>query len=165
MNGSGSWLARIGLVTALSVTLAVLAVPSAGRAAGVTSDNAHSVSAYLMQRGIEAFNADKATQAIDYLEHAVVAHPKNARAFAWLGKSHERAGRRDRAMKHYTTALAIDPDDLKALQWAGEAALADGKAEDAARNLERLRRLCSGRCPEFRALNTAVQTANKPAQP
>ncbi len=159
-NGTRGRLAVFGLGMALSLT-----APACVNAAGVTYDNAHSVSAYLLQRGIEAFEAKKTSKAIDFLEQAVVANPKNARAFAYLGKSHESAGRRDRAVKHFETALAIDPDDLKALQWAGEAALTQDRREDAEKNLERLRRLCKERCAEFRTLNTAIQSAEKPAQP
>ncbi len=126
------------------------------QAQGVTEETAPAVSAQLLQRGIDALNASQTDEAMDLLEQAIVAHPKNARAFAYLGQAHEKAGDMDKARKNYEAALSIDPDDLKALMWAGLAAIEKEELEAAQTHLERLRRLCSGRCAEFRTLSEAL---------
>ncbi len=144
--------------------LVLLAAAPPALARGVTGETAPAVSAFLLQRGIDALNEGRSDEAIDFLEQSVVAYPRNARAFAYLGRAHGTAGRKERATKYFETALAIDPDDLKALQWAGEAALAAEDRETAERNLARIRRLCSGRCAEYRDLNRALGTQTPAGQ-
>ncbi len=148
-------MAMLAVLVVTGLSLSTAPVP----AQGVTSENAGAVSDYLMGEGVKALDREEFASALDYFEQAVVAHPRNATAFAYLGRTHDLDGRPEVANRKYTTALAIDPDDRKALQWAGEAAAKTGDMETAKGHLARLRTVCGGRCPEQRSLERAVTEA------
>jgi tetratricopeptide (TPR) repeat protein len=74
--------------------------------------------------------------AIREFERSITLEPT---VLAWtnLGALHENAGRVDAALSAYDAALALEPDDVTALYYAGRASLKAGDAEAARALLER----------------------------
>jgi hypothetical protein len=75
-----------------------------------------------------------------------------ANALAWtnIGALHERRGRIQAALSAYAAALALEPDNIDALHYAGRASLKAGRRDDAQRHLERAVSLAPDR-PDIRA--------------
>ncbi len=144
-------------LSAAGLLALALALPISGAHAQVNAENAQSVSNVLMAKGTSALENDEADQAINFLEQSVTAYPRNARAFGHLGHAHETAGDLEKARKYYAIALAIDPEDRKALLWDGQAALEEDDMDAAQERLASLERLCDGRCVEFRTLTDSIK--------
>ncbi len=56
-------------------------------------------------------------EAADALEQAVALAPRDADAWAYLGRAREMTGRRDEAMEAYRRALDLDPGNRQAARW------------------------------------------------
>lgn len=106
--------------------------------------------------GAAALRSEDYQEARQALERAIVADPKNARAYAYLGQIHQRLGDMHEARKYYRIALELDPDQIEGLSWAGQSDVALGQIERAREKLERLRRICGPRCAEYRALERSL---------
>ena len=138
---------------ALSLLVLVLAVTGAG---------ASTVSDALIARGQKALAMRDYAAARRAFEQAIVADPRNVRAYTDLGFVNQQTGAVDKAWKYYQTALELEPNDVGALSRSGHLDLAIGRLETAEQKLAKLRRLCAT-CPEFHQLNHAV-TAQKARQ-
>lgn len=106
--------------------------------------------------GAVALRSEDYQEARQALERAIVADPKNARAYAYLGQVHQQLGALHEARKYYRIALEIDPDQVEGLSWAGQSDVALGQIDQAQEKLERLRRLCGPGCAEYRALERSL---------
>lgn len=122
------------------------------------TDATRAVSHSLLGKAIEAMESTGYDTAMPLLEQAVVADPKNARAYTYLGQAYHHQGKDDLASKYYAIALDIDPDQIHALQWSGELALTEDAVDVAEARLSRLSRLCGPECPEYKALQGALST-------
>ena len=89
-------------------------------------------------------------------EQAVVANPRNATAYSYLGLAAQRAGDKDNAKKYFDLALDIDPNEVHALSWGGQADLTAADLEGAQAKLQRLSRLCGPGCAEYKLLSDSV---------
>ncbi len=115
------------------------------------------------QRMTEAGNAalarGDANAAIDSFEAALASDPKNVAAFSGIAQGYEKLGLPGKAVKYYREALALNPQDLAALEGQGKALIARGATARAQINLARIKALCKTECLAATRLQTALTTA------
>ena len=74
------------------------------------------VSEVLLGDGIAMVQQKKFEESVPLFEQSVVADPKNAQAFAYLGFSHQQTGNIPDARKYFEIALSIDPDEVACIK-------------------------------------------------
>ncbi len=111
--------------------------------------------------GLRALAAEDFAGAVQQLERAIVADPKNSNAYYHLGRSHRGLGDSDRALKYLRLALQIDPNHFAALRERGETLLAQGKRKEARGILDELSNRCGDSCPDAAALRDAIRAAGE----
>ncbi|WP_448586493.1 tetratricopeptide repeat protein [Thermaurantiacus sp.] len=102
-------------------------------------------------------------EAIDRFESALAVDPRNIGAYIGLARAAEAQGLPGKAARFYREALEIDPSHREALAGQGIAFLKRGARARAEANLERLKALCAGPCPEAQVLATALAAPAPPA--
>ena len=105
-----------------------------------------------LDAGIAAYEAKDYRGAIQQLEIAIVADPKNPEGYFRLSQSHRALGNYRRALKYVRLTLAIEPNHLAALRERGMTLLQAGQPEDARVALEQLGEKCDRACPEYESL-------------
>jgi Flp pilus assembly protein TadD len=110
----------------------------------------------LLERGISALEKNQADNGRQLLEQSVAANPRNATAYSYLGLAAQRSGDTEHAKKYFNLALDIDPNELHALSWGGQADLSSADLEGAQAKLQRLSRLCGPGCAEYKLLSESV---------
>lgn len=162
---------RIGLA-ALALALALGAMPAdAARprtaapdpapARGLPDSQIAPLSLQMMKAGEAHLAAGKADAATDSFEAALAADPRNRRAYMGLARAAEAQGLPGKAVRYYREALELDPNDLAALEAQGLALVERGAAARAGDNLERVKKLCQGSCPEADRLAAAIAKGPK----
>ncbi len=106
--------------------------------------------------GDAALTAKKPAEAIDAFEAALAVDPKSAAGFTGIARAYDALALPGRAIRYYREALALQPNDLGALEGQGEALIARGATTRARVNLDRIKTLCKGDCPQARKLETAL---------
>ena len=160
-------------VLLLGVTASTIAVPVVGQepvASAPRGDDAVNVqSAELLQKGEAALAAGNYAAADDALEAALVADPKNRKAFVALARVAAKQQLYGQAIRFTNRALVLEPTDREALKVQGEAMVEAGATARAKDTLAKLQKLCTSGCPEAAALSAAIQrgptmaAATKPA--
>lgn len=112
----------------------------------------------------EAIKAEHWAAAIKLLDEAAVKAPKDADVHNLLGYSHRKAGRLTVALKHYKTALTLDPNHKGAHEYIGEAYVITGDMKQAQYHLKELERLCPAGCEEREDLQKAIAAASAKAK-
>lgn len=148
---------RRGALAGLLALLAALAASPTAEAGKYTERYAK-VSEALVAKGKAALEKGDYKAAAQAFEQAVVANPRNALGFTYLGVTKLRMGERPLAKKYFDTALEIDPNQIQALSWAGQADLSASNLESAEAKLRRLSRLCGPNCIEYKQLSEAVSS-------
>jgi len=149
------------LTRELMLAVATGALLSLNVHANLGSDNEESTEASF-QAGKEAIKAEDWNKAVDQLEKAVSAEPKNADARNFLGYAYRKLGYLEQSLMHYKEALALNPKHKQAHEYLGEAYLMMNKVADAERHLAELNRLCSPiPCEEQKMLKTAIDDFKK----
>ncbi len=120
------------------------------------SRQSEKVSELLLGDGIALVQREQFEDAIKLFEQAVVAYPKNAQAYSYLGFAHQQTGNLPDAKKFFGIALAIDPDEVRALNWGGQSDLSSDDLDAAQAKLDRLSRVCGPSCSEYKDLYAAV---------
>lgn len=147
---------------ALAVGLAVATMASAGQTQRA-DDQIDPRSVALTQKG-EALNAaGQYADARDMLESALVVDPRNRAAFIGLAHAAQGQGLPGKAIKLYSEALKLEPNDLAALEGQGEAMVQRGAVARAKQNLAKIKTLCKATCPQAGAL-AAVIAKGPPAE-
>lgn len=141
-------------VLLLGVTASTMAVPSSGQRA---DDQIRPQSTALLQKGESLLAAGSFKEADDALEAALVADPKNRKAFVVMAKVAAKQKLYGQSIRYTNRALELDPTDREALKVQGEAMVEAGAAGRAKETLARLQKLCSGGCPEAASLSAAIQ--------
>jgi tetratricopeptide (TPR) repeat protein len=140
----------------------VLALAGGAHAAGAglkrgTADTALApLSVSLVEKGEALLNQKQWGQASDRFETALAVDPRNVRAYLGLAAAAEAQGLPGKAVRHYREALEIDPLNRAALERQGQAYLKRGAKPRAEANLEKLKAICGGPCPEADRLQTAI---------
>lgn len=160
-------------VLLLGVTASTMAVPVVGQepvASAPRGDDVVNVqSAELLKKGEAALAAGTYAAADDALEAALVADPKNRKAFVALARVAAKQQLYGQAIRFTNRALVLEPTDREALKVQGEAMVEAGATARAKDTLAKLQKLCTSGCPEAAALSAAIQrgptmaAATKPA--
>lgn len=116
--------------------------------------DARSVS--LTESGRTALKAGNLDAAADALETALAVDPRNRAAFVALGDVARARALSGKAIRYYREALLLEPNDVAALAGQGEAYVAKGAIERARQNLAKIRKICTGGCPEATALAAVI---------
>ena len=133
-------------------------------AIGASGDDAlHPASLRMQAEGEAALAKNQSAAAIDAFEAAAAADPRNGAAFIGLAHAYEAEGLPGKAVRYYREALALDPNNLGALEGQGKALVVRGARARANLNLVRIRTLCKGDCPAAKRLETAL-AAPEPAK-
>ncbi len=143
------------LITALVAASVAFSVLSPVVAARYTQQYERA-SERLLSEGIALVSQKRFEEATKLFEQAAVADPKNARAFAYLGYCHQQTDNEPEAQKYFGIALAINPDELNALNWGGQSDLSSEDLDSALLKLDRLSRICGEACREYQELYAAV---------
>lgn len=152
-------------VLMLGIAASTMSVPVAGQRA---DDQIRPQSVSLVQKGEALLAAGKFIDADDALEAALVADPKNRKAFVVMAKVAAKQKLYGQAIRYTNRALLLEPTDREALKVQGEAMVEAGATARAKDVLAKLQKLCTSGCPEAGALSASIQrgptlAANKPA--
>lgn len=140
---------------ALSVAIALATMASAGH--GQRPDaQINPQSLALLQQGEALTASGQYDAAIDALETALVVDPRNRSAYVALARVAQAQKLPGKAIRFYSEALTLEPNDLGALAGQGEALVQRGAVERAKRNLDRLKTLCGNPCPQATTLAAAI---------
>lgn len=154
---------------ALSIAIAAATMSSAGHGQRA-DDQVDPRSQALVEQGRSLEQAGRHNEAIDALESALVIDPRNRGAYIALAEVAQAQRLPGKAIRLYGDALRLEPNDVEALAGQGEALVQRGAVDRARANLERVRELCEGQCPQAQQLAAViergppVQTAERPAE-
>ena len=140
---------------ALSVALAVATMASTGYGQR-PDDQIDPRSAALVDQASQLRAANQVSQAVDLLETALAVDPRNRAAYIALGRIAQAERLPGKAIRLYSQALRLEPNDVNALGGQGEAYVQRGAIERARANLTRLRSLCGQTCPQATQLAAAI---------
>lgn len=160
VNGAMVFQRRLPIwMLAVAVSLAVVtAAPVAHADSARTLARFERISDKLVDQGKTFLSQQKYDDARKRFEEAIVANPRNATAFSYLGYTQRKLGSLAVAKKYFATALEIDPEEVRALSWGGEADLTAADLEGAEAKLQKLARACGPNCSEYRTLSDAIST-------
>lgn len=144
------------LLPALPVQAAKPREPAPAPARGLPDNQLAPASRALVAAGEAQLAAGQTQKATDSFEAALAADPRNRRALIGLARAAEAEGLPGKAVRFYREALQLEPNDLEALERQGLALVERGAKARAEANLERLRKLCEGPCPEAQRLAAAI---------
>ncbi len=137
------------------------ATPDAAPARGLPDNQIAPLSLQLMKAGEAQLAAGKPGAATDSFEAALAADPRNRRAYMGMARAAEAQDLPGKAIRFYREALELDPNDLAALEAQGLALVERGATARAGDNLERVKKLCQGSCPEADRLAAAIARGPK----
>ena len=140
---------------ALSVALAAATMASTGYGQR-PDDQIDPRSAALVDQASQLRAANQVSQAVDLLETALAVDPRNRAAYIALGRIAQAERLPGKAIRLYSQALRLEPNDVNALGGQGEAYVQRGAIERARANLTRLRSLCGQTCPQATQLAAAI---------
>jgi hypothetical protein len=95
-------------------------------------------------------------KAADLLETALAVDPRASAAYTGLAELAKADGMPGKAISYYGEAIALNPDDRRAIAGQGVIFAERGAKEKAALNLKELRRLCRWGCAEMKVLKQAI---------
>ena len=144
---------------ALSTAIALATLASAGHGQR-PDDQIDPRSMTLTQEGTTLAAAGKYTEAEDVLETALAVDPRNRAAYIGLARVAQGQKLPGKAIRFYSEALTLEPNDLTALAGQGEALVERGAVERAKQNLAKIKKLCKVNCPQ--AITLAAVIAKGP---
>lgn len=146
---------------ALSVALAVATMASAGQGQR-PDDQIDPRSIALTQQAQALANSAQHQAAVDLLESALAVDPRNRGAYIALARVAQAQKLPGKAIRLYSEALKLEPNDVNALAGQGEALVQRGAVERAKRNLEKVRAACNGACPQAATLAAVIAKGPPP---
>jgi len=133
--------------------LALFAAPVAGQ----RPDNQLSPqSVAFLAQGQQLLSAGKFDEASDTLEAALAADPRNRAAFVSLARVAQKEKLFGKSIRLTNKALALEPNDLDALEVQGESMVELGAKTRAQANLTKLQKLCGNGCKQVTTLSSAI---------
>ena len=146
---------------ALTVAIALATVASAGH--GQKPDDQIDPRSLAIAEQAQALNGQgRYQEATDLFETALVVDPRNRQAYIGLARAAQGEKLPGKAIKFYAEALKLEPNDVAALAGQGEAYVQRGAVERARRNLERVKTLCKGPCPQATTLAAVIAKGPPP---
>jgi len=146
---------------ALSAAIVLATLASAGHGQR-PDDQIDPRSAALVQQGQALTAAGKYDEAIDVLETALAVDPRNRTAYLALARVAQQQELPGKAIKLYSEALALEPNDLTALAGQGEALVQRGAVERAKQNLAKIKEVCKDDCPQAMTLAATIAKGPPP---
>ena len=152
----------------LGLAAAALASPVSGQQ---PDDQLNPKSVELLHKGQALLTAGRFQEATDALETALAVDPRNRRAFVDLARVAAKQKLYGKAIRFTNKALALEPNDLDAIELQGEAMVELGAVPRAQQNLARLQKLCGNNCRQVALLSAAISrgptvaAAKPPATP
>ena len=129
----------------------------AGPAVGQRPDNQLTPrSVTLLTQGQQQLSFGKFDEASDLLESALAADPRNRAAFVSLARVAQKQKLFGKSIRLTNKALALEPNDLDALEVQGESMVELGAKARAQANLTKLQKLCPSGCKQVAALSSAI---------
>ena len=125
--------------------------------AGSSSDSNNAKtksSAYLSAEKL--INKKQFSDAIVKLNDALATDSNNADIYNYLGFSHRKLGKMEKAAFFYNKALQINPKHKGALEYQGEMFLTLNQIGKAEENLKKLDKICFLGCSEFDKLKKSI---------
>ena len=145
-------------LTPIVLTLAIAGATMASAGYGQRSDDQiNPRSAALVEQARAATASGQYEQANDLLESALAVDPRNRAAYIALGRVAQAQRLPGKALRFYSDALRLEPNDISALAAQGEAFVQRGAVERARANLTRVRALCRQTCPQGDQLAAVIQ--------
>jgi len=141
------------IALASAIVLATLASAGHGQRPDDEID-ARSVALTKEAQGLTS--AGRFSEATDALESALVLDPRNRAAYLGLARVAQGQKLPGKAIKLYSEALALEPNDVNALTGQGEALVERGAVDRAKQNLERIKELCKAPCPQATTLAAVI---------
>lgn len=138
---------------ALGATAMMLASPVIGQR---TDNQILPRSIELQQQAETDLAAGKLLDAGNLLETAVAVDPRNRSAFVDLARVAKQQKLFGKSIRLANEALALEPNDLDAIEVQGEAMVELGAIPRAKQNLVRLQKICSANCRQVAALSNAI---------
>lgn len=112
----------------------------------------------------EAINKRDWKTAKPHLDKLLEANPDNADVLTLSAFVARKSGDLDTAFVNYKKALKLEPANLKALEYLGEAYLQAGQPKSARIQLDLLEKYCSRQCEEWKDLDQEIRAyKEKPA--
>lgn len=146
---------------ALSAAIALATVASAGHGQRPDSQiDPRSVA--LTHKGQALTTAGKYAEATDALETALAVDPRNRAAYIALARVAQGQKLPGKAIRLYSEALALEPNDLTALAGQGEAMVLRGAVERAKQNLAKIKSVCKANCPQAQTLAGVIAKGPPP---
>jgi Tfp pilus assembly protein PilF len=133
------------VAVAAALTLASLSTSLSGQR---PDDEVDPRSTELVAQARAARAAGNLEGATDLLETAVTVDPRNRAGFLLLAQVADQRDLPGKAIRLYREALLLEPNDTAALRGQGEALVKKGAVARARDNLQRIRTLCKGGCPD-----------------
>ncbi len=153
----------IGFIMALAA--APLPAIAAGEAPTATTTNAYSTEDELTEKyGDLGTNYTAAVALIDagqYKDAVVILDSlgkgDDPRVLNYLGFTHRKLGKHDKAITFYEKALKIEPHFAAAHEYLGEAYVESGKIDKATAQLDKIKSICGTDCSEYSKLDTVIK--------
>lgn len=150
-------------LTPIAITAAIIMATMASTGHGQRPDDQIDArSTALVQQGQALTAAGKYDEAIDVLESALAIDPRNRAAYVTLARVAQGQSLPGKAIKLYSEALALEPNDVTALAGQGEALVQRGAVERAKQNLERIKGVCKDSCPQAMTLAGVIAKGPPP---
>jgi Tfp pilus assembly protein PilF len=143
---------------ALSFSLALMSSAGIGKKADYDIDPQ---SVAMVAEGDSAIKAQKIEEAIDWYQTALAVDPRNRAAYLAMARAVKAQGLNGKAIRYYSEALELDPNDLTALTEQGDVMVAKGAIAAAKANLARLKMLCRSDCGRVDALALNISKAGQ----
>lgn len=144
----------------------------AGTAVSQRPDNQLSpLSVSFLHQGQQQYSSGKFDEASNSLESALAADPRNRAAFVVLARVAQKQKLFSKSIRLTNKALALEPNDLDALEVQGEAMVELGAKARAQATLAKLQKLCPNGCRQVAELSSAINrgptvaSATPPAAP
>jgi Tfp pilus assembly protein PilF len=146
---------------ALSAALALAIFASAGQGQR-PDDQIDARSVTLTQQGEALAAAGKYSEAIDVLETALAVDPRNRAAYLGLARVAQGQKLPGKAIRLYSEALKLEPNDVAALSGQGQALVERGAVERAKQNLAKIKTVCKASCAPAQTLAAAIAKGPPP---
>jgi tetratricopeptide (TPR) repeat protein len=156
---------RIGVVSAVFAASLAAAMPAwamggdSGKPAPAPAAPPAAASKGGLTEAERAVRAREYQKAIDTLQQVIAREPRNVDALNYLAYSHRELGRHDSALAYYQQAMAINPNHRGLNEYLGQLYIRMGRIAEARAQLERLEKLCGGKCEEYQSLRAALAKA------
>ena len=146
---------------ALTVAIALATMASSGQSQR-PDDQIDARSVEMTRRGETFVGQGRLNEAIDQFETALAVDPRNRQAYIGLARAAQGQKLPGKAIKFYSEALKLEPNDVVALAGQGEAMVQRGAVARAQKNLDKIRTLCRNNCPQIATLAAAIAKGPPP---